>query len=161
MLARTSMARPLLLSLVLCVTASAQTFKGINYLYRADDQTKPVLVLGALTFDTASKSVKFGSVARSKKQIREDFPEVDLEIKADALSSALYERASKPRYGWGMLVSWPLLFTKEKKHFLTLQYKENGGGRYAVFQLDKNNFREVLAATEATLGKTVERSEER
>lgn len=95
----------------------------------------------------------FNSAPRTKGQIKHGFPEVNLTITSDTISSALYERAALPRDGW-------LEFTKEKKHFLTIQYKEKDEGRYALFQLDKENFREVLAAMEAALGKTVERSEE-
>lgn len=80
----------------------------------------------------------------------------------DSVTNAVYERASKPRYAAGLLLAWPLLFTKSKQHYLTLQYKaDSGEGRYAVFHLDKGNFREVLAATEAAIGKKVERSEEK
>jgi hypothetical protein len=154
--------RALLLVLISCVSLGAQTFKGIDYLYRTDDsaKTKPIFVLGTITFDATNKSMTFKSSPRTKYEIRHGFPEVNLGITNETISSALYERAATPRYGWGIIVAWPLLFTKEKKHFLTVQYKEKDQGRYAVFQLDKNNFREVLAATEATLGKTVERSEE-
>ena len=42
------------------------------------------------------------------------------------------------------------LFTKENKHFLTIQYATGSEG----------NYRECLAAIEATLGKKVERIEE-
>jgi hypothetical protein len=53
------------------------------------------------------------------------------------------------------------LFTKENKHFLTIQYATGSGDRkYAIFQLNKGNYRECLAAIEATLGKKVERIEE-
>jgi hypothetical protein len=60
---------------------------------------------------------------------------------------------------WAFWCSWPLLFTKEKKQFLTVEYKEKDTNRYALFQRDKNDFREILAAMEA-LGTPVERSEE-
>ena len=85
-----------------------------------------------------------------------------LELHAQSITSALYERTSKPRYAAGLLLAWPLLFTKTKSHFLTIQYKsETGEGKFAMFHLDKSNYREILAAAEATIGKKIERSEER
>jgi len=85
-----------------------------------------------------------------------------LELRAASITNALYERTSRPRYVSGLLLAWPLLFTKGKKHFLTIQYKgESGEGKYAIFHLDKGNYREILAATEATTGKKMDRSEER
>jgi hypothetical protein len=154
--------RLLILSALFCIPATTQTFQRIDYLHRADDnaKSKPVFVLGTMAFDAANRSMTFKSLPRTKYQIKHGFPEVNLGITNETISSALYERSAVPRYGWGIVVAWPLLFTKEKKHFLTVQYKEKDEGRYAVFQLDKNNFREVLAAMEAALGKTVERSEE-
>jgi hypothetical protein len=56
-----------------------------------------------------------------------------------------------------LLLAWPLLFTKSKAHWLKVQQD----GAYAMFRLDKGNYREVLAATEAATGLKVERQEER
>ena len=73
------------------------------------------------------------------------------------ITNLVYERASRPRYKTGLLLAWPLLFTKGKKHFLTIQH----GGEYKIMQLDKGNFRDALAAVESTTGVKVERLEER
>lgn len=72
------------------------------------------------------------------------------------ITNLVYERASRPRYKTGLLLAWPLLFTKGKKHFLTIQH----GGEYKIMQLDKGNFRDALAAVEAATGVKVERLEE-
>ena len=74
-----------------------------------------------------------------------------------SITNLVYERAAKPRYKTGLLLAWPLLFTKGKKHFLTVQH----GGEYKIVQLDKSNFREALASIEAGTGVHVERLEER
>lgn len=82
-----------------------------------------------------------------------------LRVEKKNVTNVLYERDSKPRYAAGLLLAWPLLFTKSKKHFLTIQYKNvSGEGEYAVFHLDKDNYKEILAAVEASLGVKVERS---
>jgi hypothetical protein len=55
--------------------------------------------------------------------------------------NAVYERTSTPRYAAGLFLAWPLLFTKEKKHFVTFQYKDSSSdGKYAIFQLTSQGF---------------------
>jgi len=70
----------------------------------------------------------------------------------------LYEKAAKPRYAAGLLSGGPLLFTKSKKHYLTVDYIDAAGApRYAIFHLDKSNFQEALDRAESETGKKVER----
>lgn len=129
---------------------AAETFGNVEYLYKPDGKDKGQEIGGVLYFDAPTKKVIF----QSKK--------ITLDVSAHSMTSALYERTSRPRYVSGLLLAWPLLFTKGKKHFLTLQYQgASGDGRYALFHLDKGNSREILAAAEATTGKKVERFEER
>ena len=73
------------------------------------------------------------------------------------LTGIVYERAATPRYKTGLLLAWPLLFTKGKKHFVTLQHEDG----YAIIRLHKSNYREALAELEARSGVKVERYEER
>jgi SAM-dependent methyltransferase len=69
------------------------------------------------------------------------------------ITSMLYEGSSRPRIAEGLLIAWPLILTHEKKHYITVQYKDiDGVGQYAIFQLDKINYREVQAAIEASIG---------
>lgn len=79
-----------------------------------------------------------------------------LKIAKSQMTKIIYERASKPRYAAGLLLAWPLLFTKSKKHFLTIQYKEGEKGEFALLRLDKNNYQAVVAAVEAATGIKVE-----
>jgi hypothetical protein len=125
--------------------------KAEYFLKAAPGQKKGETIKGTLRFSSSVKQVQFISGRGT-----------DLAIKYDALKSMSYERAAKPRYGLGLLVAWPLLFTKSKKHWLTFQYTDaSGTGQYAIIRLDKSNFREALATAEAETGKKVERSEER
>jgi hypothetical protein len=80
-----------------------------------------------------------------------------LRIPLSSVRTLIYERSSKPRYAAGLLIAWPLLFTKSKQHYLTVQHATG----YGVFQLPKGSYMEVLAAMEAATGKHVERHEER
>ncbi len=141
------------LAAVLCVLSAtlqaADRFKNVEYMYKAEGKDKGEEIGGTLNFDAKAQMIDFAS----KK--------VNLELKGASITNALYERTSRPRYVSGLLLAWPLLFTKGKKHFLTIEYKSDSGeGKYAIFHLDKENYREILAATEATTGRTVERSEE-
>ena len=87
---------------------------------------------------------------------------VPFRISTSSIKSISYERASKPRYAAGLLIAWPLLFTKSKHHYLTIQYTDNAGaGRLQIVKLDKNNFRTALETIEADTWIKIERSEER
>jgi hypothetical protein len=139
---------------VLCVLSALlqaeDRFKNVQYMYKAEGKDKGEEIGGTLNFDPKAQMMGFAS----KK--------VNFELQGPSITNTLYERTSRPRYVSGLLLAWPLLFTKGKKHFLTIQYKSTSGdGKYAIFHLDKGNYREILAATEATTGKKVERSEER
>jgi hypothetical protein len=57
------------------------------------------------------------------------------------------------------LAALPLLFSKKKRHYLTIGYTENGTNQAAVFELAKNTVRATLATLEARTGKPVERDD--
>src|SRR5262245_40542275 len=91
-------------------------------------------VVGDLVSDTTAKQVTFDSGGS-----------VPVRIPFDRIKSIHYERSATPRYAAGVLVAWPLLFTKSKQHFLTIQYVEpSGEGKFQIVRLDKNNFRMAL-----------------
>lgn len=80
-----------------------------------------------------------------------------IKIGKSQLTNLVYERTSRPRYVSGLLLAWPLLFTKGKKHFLTIQYKNADKGEFVILHLDKNNYQPILAAAEAATGVKVEK----
>ena len=63
-----------------------------------------------------------------------------------------YSYSKSPRWKTAIFVSPLFLFTSGKKHWLAVQ----GEGDYAVMQLDKTNFKLILAALETKTGKKVE-----
>lgn len=140
------------LALLVAVAAFSEDFDKVQYFKKAaPGQKKSDPMKGVLRVEETSKEVHFlnkdGSVA--------------LALKPDQIKSVMYERTSKPRYAAGLLIAWPLLFTKSKSHYLTIQYQnESGAGEYAIFKLDKSNYREALATIESKTGKKIERSEE-
>jgi sporulation protein YlmC with PRC-barrel domain len=108
-------------------------------------------VEGILVSDTKAKQVSFDSGGS-----------LPFQIPFDKIKAIHYERSATPRYAAGVLIAWPLLFTKSKQHFLTIQYVEaSGEGKFQIVRLDKNNFRTALDTIEADTGVKVERSEER
>jgi hypothetical protein len=53
----------------------------------------------------------------------------------------------------------PVLFSKKKRHYLTIEYTENGANQAAVFELAKDIVRSTLATLEARTGRQVERDD--
>lgn len=141
------------LSLVSTLSA-ATTFDKVEYLppkvegqQQAANPTK-----GRIVFDKEKKQVSF---VDEKSQAVVTIP-------YDKVKSMLYEKTSKPRYAEAILLSPFFLFTKSKKHFLTIQYSDDAGnGKFSVFHLDKSNARDITNTAEAETGKKVEFSEER
>ncbi|GEM_PF-1666937 len=130
---------------------SANRFGEAEFYYKAPGQSKAQPVRGSLVFDSGKKAVRFFSEAG-----------MPLDVPYTSVTNLIYERTSKPRYALGILVAWPLLFTKSKKHYLTIQYKSgNSEGQYALIRLDKNNYQSALAAAESQTGVKVDRSEEK
>jgi hypothetical protein len=132
--------------------AFAQTFDNAQYFPKASPGSKKSEpVKGVLQIDAGTKQIQFLDKHGS--------PSVS--IKMQDVKSILYERTAKPRYAAGLLIAWPLLFTKSKSHYVTIQYgDEQQGAHYAIVKLDKSNYRDALASLEAQTGKTIQRNEE-
>ena len=105
---------------------------------------------GVLRFDSKKKEVQFVGTAGTPA----------LSLKYQAIKGLLFENTEKPRYAESLVVP-PLIFTKSKKHYLTIDYLDTAGTpRYAIIHLDKSNFEEALTRAESETGKKVERTEE-
>lgn len=132
--------------------SSAQSqFQDAEYLMKVPNEKKPKNVEGTLVFDSAAKAVRFTSKGANQ-----------LDIQYSTITGMLYERTSKPRYAAAILLSPLFIFSKSKKHFLTLQYKgPDGQGQFALVRLHKKNFQTALATAEAQTGIKIERNEER
>ena len=66
--------------------------------------------------------------------------------------SAEYSYSKSPRWKSGLLVSPFLFLSSGKKHWFMVQ----GNDDYALVQLDKSNYKLILAAVEAKSGKKVD-----
>ncbi len=70
-------------------------------------------------------------------------------IPSDAVTEVFYSRVSGRRIKTAIFVSVLLLFSKGKKHYMTLSFDDGGDIVGAVeFKLDKKNYRGILRAVE-------------
>ena len=80
-----------------------------------------------------------------------------LEIPYDRVNVLEYGQKAGRRLGLAIAVNPVALFSKKRKHFLTINFKdENDKQQAAVFELGKDVIRTALASLEARTGKKVE-----
>ena len=74
------------------------------------------------------------------------------------MTKVIYELSQHRRYGAGLLVNPFLLFSRGKKHWLTVEFQgvESMPQGYIYTRLDKNNYRQILSAFRAGLEVEVE-----
>jgi hypothetical protein len=134
---------------------AAQTkYDHVEYLksVQQKEKKKGEAVPGAICFDGTARAIQF---------VNKDGG-TEFNIPNAAIKGLHYERTSRPRYAEALIIAWPLIFTKSKKHYLTIQYTDPGGeGHFAILHMDKNNYQQILAAAEAQTGVKVDREEEK
>ena len=82
-------------------------------------------------------------------------------IPASAVTDLYYSRVSGRRIKTAVFVSPLILFSKGKKHYLTISFNDGEGLVGAVeFRLDKKNYRGVLRAVESVANVTLEFDQE-
>ena len=143
----------LLISAVIASAAEVK-FDKVEYMPpKVEGQKKSAEpVKGHLIFDKEKKAVEFQD---TKSQIIVTIP-------YDKIKSLLYEKTSKPRYAEAVLISPLFLFSKTKKHFLSIQYTDaKGAGAFCMLHMDKSNASDIANTAEAETGKSIERTEER
>ncbi len=134
-----------LLLVSVCFAQYQYDFGNAVYIRVEGSKAKPVP--GFLRFDSTKKEVHFVETGGPPA----------LSVKYEAIKGLLYENVAKPRYAASLVVP-PLIFTKEKKHYLTIDYLDNAGTpQYAIINLDKSNFQEALTRAESETGKKAER----
>jgi hypothetical protein len=84
-----------------------------------------------------------------------------LDIPYDRINVLEYGQKAGRRVGLALVVSPLALFSKKRKHFLTVNYLDAGEKQQAaVFELGKDVVRTTLASMEARTGKKVEYQDE-
>lgn len=84
-----------------------------------------------------------------------------LKIPYDRVNSLEYGQKAGRRLGLAIVVTPLALFSKKRKHYLTIGYQdENDKQQAAVFELGKNTVRTTLASLQARTGRKVEYQDE-
>jgi len=112
---------------------------------------------GILRFDSTKKEVQFVEKQGGPPAPTTVKYELTLSVKYEAVKGLLYETTEKPRYAASLVVP-PLVFTKSKEHYLTIDYLDPAGTpQHAIIHLDKSNFQEAVARAESETGRKAER----
>ena len=78
------------------------------------------------------------------------------ELHPSIITELFYSRVSGRRIGAAVLVTPLLLFSKGKKHYLTLSFNDGAGLIGAIeFKLHKSNYRPILRTLEEVTGLTM------
>jgi hypothetical protein len=81
----------------------------------------------------------------------------DIRVAYRKVNTLEYGQSVSRRYAAAVLVSPLLLFSKARKHFVTLGYVDaQGQQQVVVFRVEKGDIRSVLAGLEARTGRRVE-----
>ncbi len=97
------------------------------------------------------------SSAKNENVFLFSYPGGKLEIPYDRVNSLEYGQKAGRRLGLAIAVTWMALFSKKRKHFLTIGYLDDHDRQQAaVFELGKNVVRVTLASLEARTGKKID-----
>ena len=89
------------------------------------------------------------------------YKEGKLIIPFDKITELEYGQKAGRRVGMAILISPLALFSKKRKHFLTINYNdENGKQQAGVFELGKDVIRTTLASIQARTGKEIQYQDE-
>jgi len=110
-------------------------------------------------------SIKQGTEGTSstddEKRFEFDYKDGKLTIPYDRINDLEYGQKAGRRVGLAVGVSVLFLFSKKRRHFLTVGYKdENDKQQAAVFELGKRIIRTTLASLEARTGRKVDYQDE-
>ena len=125
----------------------------------------PVELCAQMTFKKVEARTAYGRAEEGKKgklivdgdfiRFVKDKNERDeyFSIPSDAVTDIFYSRVSGRRIKSAIFISVFLLFSKGKKHYMTLSFDDGGDIVGAVeFKLDKKNYRGILRAVEQVSG---------
>ena len=116
----------------------SETFQKVTLNVQVDDKKREID--SVIKFDKTALIV-----TDKKKEVLKTFPYANV-------TSTEYSYGKSPRWKSALLVSPFFLFTSGKKHWLMVQASDD----YALMQLDKSNYKLILAALEVRTGRKVE-----
>ena len=157
-MARRLIALAVALSFLLCPSVALSTqaprvFKKVDFFGQEGDEMKDKDA--QLILDARRRLLIFADEDKSN--------EVFATVSWDRITTISYENSKHARISAGLLIAWPLLFLKGKKHWLTVTYGPGGNGDpsgYVFARMDKGNFQAILAAINGYTGREIRRIEE-
>ncbi len=120
----------------------------------------PVELCAQMSFKKVEVRTTYGKAEEGKKGklivsgnairfVKDNERDEYFSIPSDAVTEVFYSRVSGRRIKTAIFVNIFLLFSKGKKHYLTLSFDDGGDIVGAVeFKLDKKNYRGILRAVE-------------
>ena len=122
-------------------------FKKVNYIYQESEERK-------------EKDARLIFASDKLLITHEDDPAKGTfaEISKASISKVVYEKSSHPRWKTVVFLTPWALFSKGKKHWLTIQYsKPDNTEDFVLLKLDKKNYQMIIATMEAKTGKEIEK----
>jgi hypothetical protein len=109
------------------------------------------------TVSSLKEGTEGKSSAKDEKVFRFDYQGGKLEVPYDHINDLEYGQKAGRRLGVAIALTWMALFSKKRKHFLTVGYTDaNDKQQAAVFELGKDIVRVTLASLEARTGRKVD-----
>jgi hypothetical protein len=109
------------------------------------------------TVNSIKDGTEGASSAKDEKEFLFIFQGGKLAVPYDRINDLEYGQKAGRRLGLAIAVTWMALFSKKRKHFLTVGFKDEAGKQQAaVFELGKNVERVTLASLEARTGQKIE-----
>ncbi len=137
----------LLFSVTTVLATENQSFKDVKWVYPEEDKQKEKDA--KLTFE--SEKILLTHEDGAKKGTYAEIP-------ISGISKIVYEKSSHPRWKTAVFLTPWALFSKGKKHWLTIQYqKPDGKEDFVMMHMDKENYQMIIATIESRTGKTVEK----
>jgi hypothetical protein len=149
----TSVKRRLLaFALLVAFAFESVTWAGLN--------SKKALYVGG-TIPSLAQGTEGTASAQDEKIFVFDYKGGKLSIPYEKINDLEYGEKAGRRLGLAIVVSPLFLFSKKKKHFLTLGYTDDNDKQEAgVFELGKDVIRVTLASLEARTGRKVDYQDE-
>lgn len=146
------MKRALAIALILAFGVEPLAWGGLG--------SKKTMYVGG-TIPSLSQGMEGTSSTQDEKVFVFEYKGGKLSIPYDRINDLEYGQKAGRRLGLAIVVSPLFLFSKKKKHFLTLGYTDDSDKQQAgVFELGKDVVRVTLASLEARTGRKIDYQDE-
>lgn len=142
------MRKALALAVLLCLFANAPLFAGLD--------SKKTMYVGG-TVESIKAGTQGASSTADEKVFIFDYKGGKHTIPYDKVNDLEYGQKAGRRLALALTISPWLLFSKKRKHYLTIGYTDDKDKQQAaVFELGKDIVRTTLASMEARTGKKID-----